>query len=83
MIGFAYGAAASLPLASPSSGNNISGSNAVAGIGIDSLIQNTASNKAAPAVRQPSTLKPSGGGSTSVAINKAGPMIQPDHCRSP
>ena len=38
---------------------------------------------AAPAVRQPSTLSPSGGGSSSVSNNAPGPRSQPAHLRSP
>ena len=53
------------------------------GIGIDSVIQSTAINPAAPAVRQPSALRPGGCGRISVAASKAGPRIHPLHCLVP
>ena len=52
-------------------------SNAVAGIGIDSAIQKAAISMAAPAVSHPSTLRPGGGGSSSVSSRAAGPQGRP------
>jgi hypothetical protein len=83
MIGFAKGAAVSRMSPSPSAGKRTSGSSAVAGIGIGSVIQKTAMRRAAPAVRQPASLSPSGAGTSRVSTSAPGPMIQPAHCRVP
>ena len=83
IIGLANGAAVVVIFPSPSAGNSTSGSNAVAGIGIDSAIQNTAISVATPAVSQPSTLRPEGGGSSSVSSKAAGPTTQPARWRRP
>ena len=79
MIGLAYGAAVARMSPSPSAGNSTSGSSAVAGMGMVSEIQNTAISRPAPAVRHPSGLSPSGGGSTRVSSSAAGPTTHPIH----
>ena len=83
MIGFANGAADCVMSPRPSAGNRTSGNSAVAGMGMASLIQNTAISMAAPAVRQPLTLRPSGGATSSVTSSASGPTTQPIHRRGP
>ena len=73
MIGFEKGAAAPRMSLRPISGKSTSGSRAVTGIGMASVIQKTAINAAAPAVRQPSGERPEGRELSSVAASRPGP----------
>ena len=83
MIGLEYGAVVCWMLPRPSAGKSTRGDSAVTGIGTDSQIQSTAMKRATPAVRQPSTLSPSGGGRSRVTSSAPGPRTQPDQWRNP
>ena len=77
MMGSAYGAAASLTDAAPSSGRNAKGSKAVAAIGIASVTHQTTMSAASDTTHQASGVSPSGGAKPCTASASAGPNTRP------
>src|SRR5688572_7292208 len=77
MTGFAYGAAAPVIDAMPSSGNRTSGTSAVAAMGIASEIHQMAMSVATAAVRQASTFIPDGGGTNNMSTQARPPAMRP------